>query len=475
MSSAIVVGSGPNGLVAAVTLARAGWEVTVLEANEEPGGGTRSAELTVPGLVHDVCSAVHPLGLASPALRDLPLGDYGLRWIHPDVPLAHPLDDGRVALLHRTVGDTAADLRDDGQAYRRLVDPLVRSGSGLVEGVLSPFHIPPRHPYTLARFGLAGLPSANHLARRFETEAAQALVAGLAGHSVQSLRAPLSGAYGLFLGLLAHLVGWPVAEGGSQAIAQALIALLEKEGGRVECGHAVTSLDELPGANAVLLDVSPRAVLRIGGDRLPARYRRALTRYRYGAGVFKLDWALDGPIPWSNPACGGAGTVHVGGTLAEVAAAEAEVQSGRHPARPFVLLAQPTRFDRTRAPDGLEAVWGYCHVPNGSTLDMTDAIEAQIERFAPGFRDRIVARHRMTPVEVEAHDANNVGGDITGGVGDLRQFVVRPVFGLHPWRTPVRGLFLCSASTPPGAGVHGMCGWHAAQEVLRAERRGRLA
>src|SRR5262245_28236048 len=312
MSSATVVGSGPNGLIAAVTLARAGWDVTVLEASDEPGGGTRSAELTVPGLVHDVCSAVHPLGLASPAMRELPLADHGLRWIQPDVPLAHPLDDGRAALLHRTVGDTAADLRDDGQAYRRLVDPLVRAGSELVDGVLSPLRIPPRHPLSMARFGLAGLPSATHLARRFDTEEARALVAGLAGHSILSLRAPLSGAYGLFLGLLAHHVGWPVAEGGSQAIANALIALLEKEGGRVECGQPVTSLAALPGADAVLLDVGPRAVVQLAGDRLPARYRRALTRYRYGAGVFKLDWALDGPIPWSNHACAGAGTVHVG-------------------------------------------------------------------------------------------------------------------------------------------------------------------
>jgi phytoene dehydrogenase-like protein len=369
--------------------------------------------------------------------------------------------------MHRSIGDTAADLRDDANAYRRLFDPLVRSGDAIVDRVLSPFRLAPSHPVALARFATVAIQPAVSLARRrFETDEGRALLAGLAAHSILSLRAPISAGYGLVLGLLGHLVGWPLAQGGSQAIADALVSVLEKEGGRVECGRPVSSLAEVDGFDAVVLDLAPRNVVRIAGERLPARYRRALGRFRHGPGVFKLDWALDGPVPWTAPACAAAGTVHVGGDLGEVAAAEDEVQAGRHPERPFVLLAQPTVVDRTRAPEGTHTVWGYCHVPNGSTVDMTDAIESQIERFAPGFRDRVLARHQMSPAQVEAHDANNVGGDIGGGVGDLRQLIARPVAGLHPWRTPVRGLYLCSASTPPGAGVHGMCGWHAAQTVL---------
>ena len=466
--SATVVGSGPNGLVAAITLARAGWDVRVLEAADTPGGGLRSAELTRPGVLHDVCSAIHPLALASPAMRSLDLGDSGLRWVHPDVPLAHPLDDGPAALMHRSVDVTAAGLGSDAGTYRDMYQPLVERGFEVSDGLLSPLDVPPAHPVALARFGWIGIRSARRLARRrFDTTEARALFAGLAAHSILSLDAASSAGYGLMLGLLGHTVGWPMAEGGSGRIADALVSVLEDHGGRVECGRRVSSLTEIGEADAVVLDLTPRQVVDIASDRLPNRYRRRLSRFRYGPGVFKVDWVLDGPIPWSDPQCPRAATVHVGGTLEEVHAAEHQVSRGRHPDAPFVLLAQPTLFDRSRAPDGSETAWGYCHVPNGSDVDMTEAIETQIERFAPGFRDRVVARHTMGTSDMQAHDANYVGGDINGGAADLRQFVARPRFGLHPWRTPVAGLYLCSSSTPPGGGVHGMCGWHAAQEVMR--------
>lgn len=474
--TAIVVGAGPNGLVAAVTLARAGWDVTVLEAAAAPGGGTRSEALTLPGFVHDVCSAIHPLALGSPAFRELfgsasSSEQEGLSWIHPGLPLAHPLDDGRAALVHRSVADTAEGLGADAAAYRRLLGPLVDAGFDLTDSLLSPLTLPPRHPIDLARYGIVGIRSARGVARRrFDTEEARALFAGLAGHSILSLRAPATAGYALMLGVLAHLVGWPIARGGSQAIADALVRRLEQLGGRVECGHRVGSLRDLPGVDAVLLDVTPRQLLALAGEDLPVRYRRSLDRFRYGPGVFKLDWALDGPIPWTNPDIARAGTVHLGGTLDEIVEAEAAVQRGGHPERPYVLLAQQSLFDPDRAPDGSHTAWAYCHVPNGSTVDMTQRIESQIERFAPGFRDRILARHAMDTAAMEHHDENYVGGDINSGVADLRQFVMRPTLGLHPWKTPIEGVYLCSSSTPPGGGVHGMCGLHAAREVLRDHR-----
>jgi len=466
---AVVVGAGPNGLVAAITLARAGWQVTVLEAASSPGGGTRTEELTLPGYRHDVCSAVHPLGLGSPALRDLPLGEHGLRWLQPDLPLAHPLGGDRAAVLDRSIAVTAAGFEgEDGKAYRRMMGPLERSGSGLVDSLLSPLSIPPKAPVGLARYGLDGIRSASGVARsKFDHDQAQALLAGMAAHSMLSLDAPITAGYGLMLGLLGHLVGWPVAEGGSQAIADALVSLLASHGGTVELDRRVERLDELDPGAVVLLDLTPRQVVRLGGVELPERYRRRLGRYRYGPGVFKVDWALDGPIPWRAPECGRSATVHVGGTLEEVAHSEAEVTAGRHAERPFVLVAQASVVDPSRAPAGGQTGWAYCHVPARSTVDMTDAIEAQVERFAPGFRDRIVGRHVMGPAAIERHDANYVGGDINGGVADLRQFFGRPVLSPHPWRTPVDGLYLCSSATPPGGGVHGMCGWHAAQCVLR--------
>jgi phytoene dehydrogenase-like protein len=468
MRDAVVVGSGPNGLVAAVTLAEAGWQVRVVESADTPGGGLRSAELTLPGVMHDVCSAIHPLGIGSPALRRLPLADHGLRWVQPEVPLAHVLDGGRAALLHRSLDDTAAGLGGDEPAWRRLFGPSVEAGFALTDSLLDPLRVPPRHPVALVRYGAVGIRPATWVGRRFDTDEAGGLFGGLAGHSMLSLSAPITAGYGLMLGALGHLVGWPLAAGGSQSIADALVSLLASYGGTVECDHRVTNIDELGSPDAVLLDLTPRQVVAVAGHRLPDRYRRRLSRFRYGPGVYKVDWALDGPIPWSNPDVARAATVHLGGSLADVAAAEDAVAKGLHAERPFVLLAQPTLFDPDRGPAGTHTAWAYCHVPNGSTLDMTDRIEAQVERFAPGFRDRVLGRSRMGPAAMEAHDANYVGGDINGGLADLRQFIARPTLGLHPWRTPATGLYLCSSSTPPGGGVHGMCGWHAAREVLRS-------
>jgi phytoene dehydrogenase-like protein len=402
-------------------------------------------------------------------MRALPLADHGLRWVHPEVELAHPLDGGRAALLRRGVDDTAAGLGDDERAYQRLLRPWVRAGTDLTDSLLAPLTVPPRHPVTLGRFGPVAIQPARRLARaRFGTDEAQGLFAGLAAHSMLRLGALSTAGYGLLLGVLGHLVGWPMAEGGSGRIADALVAELEAQGGTVTCDRRVGSLDELPRTEAVLLDLSPGQVVAIAGNRLPSRYRRRLQRFRQGPGVHKVDWTLDGPVPWTNPDVAKAATVHVGGTLAEVVASEDEVWSGRVAERPFVLFAQQTPFDRTRAPAGVETAWAYCHVPNGFTADVTDRIEAQVERFAPGFRDRITGRHVMGPAAMQAHDENYVGGDINGGSGDLRQLVARPTLGLHPWKTPVDGLYLCSASTPPGGGVHGMCGLSAAREVLRA-------
>ena len=469
---AVVVGAGPNGLSAAATLAQAGWRVQVVEAASSVGGGTRSEELTKPGFVHDVCSAVHPMALASPALSALDLAAHGVQWVYPDVQMAHPLDGGRAGLLERSVTDTAAGLGTDAISYRKLFASLVEGYGALVDSVLSPLSMPsPRSAGLLARFAAAGVLPATRLARsRFDGDEAQALLGGLAAHSMLSLRSPATAGYGLFLGTLGHAVGWPLARGGSQTIADALSAIIIDSGGEIVLDRFVRSLDELPPVPATLLDVSPRQLLGLAGDRLSPRYRRALRRYRYGAAVWKVDWALDGPIPWTSEGVRKAATVHVGGTLNEVAASEATVAAGRNPENPFVLLVQPTIVDPTRAPAGSHVAWAYCHVPNGSTFDMTDRIEKQVERFAPGFRDRVIARHVMSPADVERHDANYVGGDIAVGCTDLRQLVTRPVISRSPWRTPVDGLYLCSSATPPGPGVHGMCGWHAAQ-CAQADRR----
>lgn len=471
---AVVVGSGPNGLVAAVELATAGWKVLVLEAGERPGGGTRTEELTLPGFAHDVCSAIHPLGVGSPALRELPLAEHGVRWVHPEVPLAHAVAPGRSAVQHRSLDATADGLGVDGPAWHALFGPPVRAGLALSDSLLAPLDLPPAHPVHLARFGLVGLRSATSLTRRFDGDLAPALFAGLAAHSVLDLGSPVTGGFGLLLGALAHTVGWPMAESGSQAIADALVSMLVARGGELRCGQRVTSLDDLPPARAVLCDVTPRQLVRLADGRLPQRYRRSLERYRYGPGVFKVDWALDGPVPWTDPELHRAGTVHLGGTADEVRRSEHDVTHGRHSDNPFLLLAQQSLFDPTRAPGDAHTLWGYCHVPHGSTLDITETIESRIEAFAPGFRDRVLARHTSGPAALEAHNANYVGGDIAGGMSDLRQFAFRPVPSLRPWATPVRGLYLCSSSTPPGAGVHGMCGRAAARTVLSDAARGRL-
>jgi phytoene dehydrogenase-like protein len=464
---AVVVGSGPNGLAAAVALARRGLSVLLLEAGETPGGGTRSAELTLPGFVHDICSAVHPLAIASPFLRTLPLGDYGLEWVQPPVPLAHPLDDGTAVLLERSVEATAETLGPDGAAYRRLMAPLAADAQRLFGDLLGPPRWP-RHPFVALRFGRRAVRSGKGLAEKyFATDRARALIAGLAGHAILPLERGPGAAVALMLGVAGHGDGWPMPRGGAGRIAASLTAYLHALGGRVVTGRRVESIDELLPARAVLLDLTPRRVLAVAGKYLSDGYRRRLDRYRYGPGAFKVDWALDGPIPWRAEACRRAGTLHLGGTLEEIAASERQVWEGGYPERPYVLLSQPSLFDPTRAPPGKHTAWAYCHVPGGSTHDMTERIEAQVERFAPGFRSLILARSVRTPADLERYNANYVGGDINGGVQDWGQLFTRPVAKWNPYRTSSPFLYICSAATPPGGGVHGMCGYFAAQTVLR--------
>ena len=464
---AIVVGSGPNGLVAAVRLAEAGQKVLVLEAALQVGGGLRTEELTLPGFRHDVCSSVHPLAMASPAFRSLDLSRESLTFAQPGIPLGHPVDERTTAFLFRDVDATTAALGRDGGAWRRIVGGVAGLGLPLVDGLLSPLQLPPKAPLALAAYGAVGAWPSKWVGNvAFREESARALLAGLAAHSMLSLTSLTTSGFGLLLGALAHEVGWPVAVGGSQSIADALVARLRSLGGDVVTDQRVRSLAELPPSSSIVLDLTPRQVVDVAGDVLPDAYRRRLERFRYGPGVFKVDWALDGPVPWREPRLADAGTVHVCGTAAEVAVSERLAASGKHAERPYVLFVQATAADPTRAPSGKHTGWAYCHVPNGSRVDMTDRIESQIERFAPGFRDRILARHTMDTAALEAHNANEVGGDIAGGSSDWRQFVARPVLSRSPWTTPVPGLYLCSSSTPPGGGVHGMGGWHAAGEVL---------
>ncbi|MDE0207555.1 MAG: NAD(P)/FAD-dependent oxidoreductase [Candidatus Tectomicrobia bacterium] len=463
----VVVGSGPNGLAAAITLRRAGCSVLVLEAGETAGGGLRSRELTLPGFVHDVCAAVHPLARASPFFRSLPLAEHGANWVEPDAELAHPLDNGRAVMLERSLELTGAGLGADGAAYASLMDGLVQHWEPLMGMLLGPLRWP-RHPLLLTRFGLAGMRSARSLTRRYFVGAEPcALVGGLAAHAVLPLERRPTAAFGLILALLGHAVGWPLVRGGSQRLADAMASYLESLGGEIRTNARVACVDELPESRVVLLDVGPRQLLRLAGHRLTSAYRRQLERYRYGPGVFKMDWALAAPIPWRAGECRRAGTVHLGGSLDEIATAEQSTFNGRHSERPFVILAQPSLFDDTRAPAGRHTAWAYCHVPHGSTLDMSDTIERQIERFAPGFRERVLARHVMTPAALEQYNPNYVGGDISGGVQDLRQLFARPTRPLRPYATPDKRLYICSASTPPGGGVHGMGGYFAAQLALR--------
>jgi phytoene dehydrogenase-like protein len=466
---AVVVGAGPNGLSAAIVLAQAGRSVLVVEAANTIGGGSRSAELTRPGFIHDVCSAIHPLSLTSPFLRRLPLAQYGLEWVMPPAALAHPLDDGSAVVVERSVADTSQTLGRDGATYRALFQPLVDHWLELAEDLLGPFPLPPKHPFDLAGFGLRGVWPAEWLAGwRFKEQRAAAVFAGMSAHSMLPFSEPLTAAFGLTLGASAHAVGWLLARGGSQCIADALGAHLRSLGGEIITGQTVTSIDGLPPARHYLFDLTPRQILRVAGHKLPAGYARRLEAYRYGAGVFKVDWALDGPIPWKAPEIAQAATVHLGGTFEEIRAAEAAVARGEHPERPFVLLAQTSLFDASRAPAGCHTVWAYCHVPNDSTVDMTSRLEAQIERFAPGFRDRILARSVRDAPAMEQYNSNYIGGDINGGVQDWRQFWTRPVARWVPYSTPNPAIYICSSSTPPGGGVHGMCGYHAAQAVLRA-------
>jgi phytoene dehydrogenase-like protein len=461
---AIVVGSGPNGLAAAIAIAQAGRSVLVVEAEPTIGGGARSAALTLPGFVHDICSAVHPFARASPFFRTLPLEAHGLEWIEPPAMLAHPFDDGSCSVIHRSVQSTAAGLRRDGEAYRRLLGAIVEAWPLLEGSVLGPLRWP-RHPATLARFGLHALRSASGLTRAlFVDPGTRALVAGIAAHGMLPLDRLATAAFGLVLAAMAHVAGWVIPRGGAQRLTNALAAHLASLGGRIVTGTRVSSIDELSQARAILCDLSPKPLLQIAGHRLPLRYRRQLERYRYGMGVYKVDWALDGPIPWRAAACARTVTVHLGGTLEEIERAEQETWAGRAAERPFVLLTQPTLFDPSRAPAGRHVAWTYCHVPHGSAVDMRTRLEQQIERFAPGFRERVLAHAIMQPADIERHNANLVGGDIGAGVADLRQLFIRPTWRMYS--TPVRGLYLCSAATPPGVGVHGMCGYFAAQRAL---------
>ncbi len=470
---AVVVGAGPNGLAAAITLARAGRTVRVLEAAATIGGGTRTEELTLPGFRHDVCATIVPLTAASPFFRSVDLVARGAELVHPDAPLAHPLDGGRAVVLERSIGATATALgRADGAAWRRMFGPLVDAADQLEDELLGPVVHLPRHPLALARFGLPALLPATRLARlAFDGDPARAAFAGLSAHSMLDLTRPLTSSFGLVLGLSAHAAGWPMVRGGTASVATALAAELGALGGEIETDREVRALSDLPPSRVTLLDVTPRAAVRIAGERLLSRTRRAYARFRYGSGVFKVDWALDGPIPWTAEGPRRAATVHLGGTLAEIAAAERTVARGGHPDRPFVLLAQYAAWDPTRAPDGKATAWGYCHVPAGSTVDMTDRIEAQVERFAPGFRDRILARSTRGPAAIEAHDANYVGGDINAGIEDIRQLVFRPTVARDPYWTGAPGLYLCSSSTPPGGGVHGMSGYRAARSALGRDLR----
>ncbi len=467
MPDAVVVGSGPNGLAAAITIARSGRSVTVYEANDEIGGGTRSATLTLPGFVHDVCSAFHPMGAASPFFTSIRLPSLGLRWIHPDAPLAHPLDDGSAVVMERSVDGTAARLGADGTAWSDLFAPFASRWDRVMSETLRPvFHVP-RHPVLLARFGLVAMRPARSVAKRFRGEHARALFAGLAAHSFLTLEHPFSTAFALVMGLTGQSVGWPIAKGGSARIADALAAHLQSLGGVVVTGRRAQVMSDLPTARAYLFDTTPAALELIAGDRLSAGYRRMLRRYRRGPGVFKLDYALDGPIPWRAQECARAGTVHLGGTFDEIAASEREVWRDGHHERPFVLVGQQSLFDDTRAPAGKHTVWAYCHVPNGSTFDMTARIEAQLERFAPGFRERVLARHVTRPADIERENPTNLGGDISNGAHTLPQLLMRPRIAIDPYATSARDIYLCSAATPPGGGVHGMCGHNAGRSALR--------
>lgn len=468
---AVVVGSGPNGLAAAITLAESGRSVQLLEGADTIGGGMRTAELTLPGFAHDVCSAIHPFGVASPFFIEQRFERHGLEWVQPEAAVAHPLDDGSAVVIERSLEATIAALGADGKGYRRLIEPTVRNWDLVAPYILGPALRLPRHPVALARFGVPALASVTALGSLLISgRRAKAVLAGLAAHAFLPLTSPGTGAFATVLAASAHVAGWPFPRGGSQQIATAMAGALTDLGGKIQTGTWVESVDELPEEADLVFDVTPLQLLAIAGNRFPPRYRSRLGRFRYGPGAFKLDYALDGPIPWAAEECRRAATVHVGGTMEEIAHSEAAVAAGEHPDQPFVIVAQQSLFDETRAPAGKHTLWAYCHVPNGSTMDMAERIERQIERFAPGFRDRILARHARGPAGLKAYNPNYVGGDIAGGEQRLGGLLGRPVWSTDPYSTPADGIYLCSASTPPGAGVHGLCGYHAARSVLRARR-----
>lgn len=463
---AVVVGSGPNGLAAAIALQQNGLSVLLLEAKKTIGGGMRTEALTLPGFKHDVCSAVHPLAANSPFFRTLPLEKFGLEYLYPEICAAHPLDDGSAAALYPSLQDTAADLGADQEPYLQLIRPLVNDWPQIEKNVLAPFSLP-GDPFKMARFGLKAIPSALRLAKRFSTVKAKALWAGMAAHAIQPLSNLTTSAIGLTLMSAAHIKGWPIPRGGSQSLANALAAYFQSLGGIIQTDTYISSLRQLPSAKAVLFDVTPKQLLQIAGHKFSSVYKWQLGRYRYGMGVFKVDWALDEAAPFTASVCRKAGTLHLGGAIKEIASSEAFAAKGGHPEKPFVLAAQQSLFDNSRAPVGKHTLWAYCHVPNGSVKDMTDAIEAQIERFAPGFRERIIGRHTMNTAAMESYNANYIGGDIGGGIIDIGQLFTRPALRLSPYGTSTKGLYLCSASTPPGGGVHGMNGYHAARRALR--------
>lgn len=469
-TDAVVVGSGPNGLAAAVAIAMEGFSVTVLEAHQEIGGGTRTAELTLPGVLHDVCSAVHPFGVASPFLRTLPLAEHGLQWRWPEVDLTHPLDDGRTGVMVQSIDDTVAAMGSDGKAWRRTFGPVATGFPDLARDVMAPIVHVPHHPVRLARFGLDALLPASVLARRWERPEVRGLFAGVAAHVIYPLGRPGSSAAGLLMMGAGHYGGWPVAAGGSRTITDAMAGLLRSLGGTIETGTPVRSLAQLPSSRVTLFDTGPQALAEIAGDALPARVRRAYTRYRHGPAAFKVDLAVDGGVPWTSDPSRRAGTVHLGGTFEEIAASERDVHAGRMPDQPFVLVAQQYLADPSRSVGDVHPVWAYAHVPHGYTGDATDAIVGQIERFAPGVRDRIVGIHTQGPAQIEAYNANYVGGDIATGANDPWQMLIRPRLAPDPYATGIDGVFICSAATPPGGGVHGMCGANAAHSALEVLR-----
>jgi len=463
---AAVIGSGPNGLAAAITLQQKGLSVLLIEGKDKIGGGMRTEALTLSGFIHDVCSAVHPLAVASPFFETLPLAQHGLEFIYPETPVAHPLDNGTAALIKTSVEETARLLGTDEKAYLKLMLPVVNDWPLIAPDVLGPLQYP-KYPLKMARFGLTGLLSAATLAKRFKTTEARSLIAGMAAHAIQPLTNSPTAAFALVMLATAHNKGWPIPKGGSVSIANALASLFLSLGGKIETNFYVQSMDQLPSSRAVLLDVAPKQLLQIAGHRFSSIYKWQLKRYRYGMGVFKVDWALDGPTPFAAGECGNAGTVHIGGTFEQITLGEKQASEGKIVNEPFVLFTQPSIFDPSRAPEGKHTAWAYCHVPNGSTVDRTNAIEAQVERFAPGFRKRILARHTFNTGQMEEYNPNYIGGDINGGIIDLGQLFTRPALRWSPYRTSAKGLYICSSSTPPGGGVHGLCGYHAAKRALK--------